>query len=225
MGTAVTRAPDGSTTCTRHSRVPPMVVEGGGGRVVVSSRNLQDRREVCFPARSKRQDPRGRARLRDAYAAQPSYPAKEEVTVVVGAANSAARKRSRPSGSGSAARDSRVAERPEGMADPATEEQAPAAGAGAPGRGDVAVQDREELVAVPSPDLSVELAAADLDDADDLEDAVDLEDFPGTFDEEDLSVELVADLEIADSPDADLVRRRGRCGRRCRRRRGARPGG
>ena len=58
---------------------------------------------------------------------------------------------------------------------------------------------------VPSPDLSVELAVADLDDADDLEDAVDLEDFPGTFDEEDLSVELVADLEIADSPEADLA--------------------
>ena len=58
---------------------------------------------------------------------------------------------------------------------------------------------------VPSPDLSVELAVVDLDDADDLEDAVDLEDFPGTFDEEDLSVELVADLEIADSPDADLA--------------------
>jgi RNA polymerase primary sigma factor len=91
------------------------------------------------------------------------------------------------------------------MADPSTEEQAPAAGAGAPGRGDVAVQDREELVVVPSPDLSVELAAVDLDDADDLEDAADLEDFPGTFDEEDLSVELAADLEIADSPDADLV--------------------
>lgn len=126
--------------------------------------------------------------------------------MVVGAANSAARKRSRPSGSaGSAGRDSRVAERPEGMADPSTEEQAPAAGAGAPGRGDVAVQDREELVVVPSPDLSVELAAVDLDDADDLEDAADLEDFPGTFDEEDLSVELAADLEIADSPDADLV--------------------
>ncbi|MGH3271058.1 MAG: RNA polymerase sigma factor [Trebonia sp.] len=98
-----------------------------------------------------------------------------------------------------------MAERPEGMADPATEEEAPAAGAGAPGRGDVAVQDREELVVVPSPDLSVELAVVDLDDADDLEDAVDLEDFPGTFDEEDLSVELAADLEIADSPDADLA--------------------
>ncbi|HZZ53004.1 MAG TPA: sigma-70 family RNA polymerase sigma factor, partial [Trebonia sp.] len=98
-----------------------------------------------------------------------------------------------------------MAERPEGMADPATEEEAPAAGAGAPGRGDIAVQDREELVVVPSPDLSVELAVVDLDDADDLEDAVDLEDFPGTFDEEDLSVELAADLEIADSPDADLA--------------------
>ena len=88
--------------------------------------------------------------------------------MVVGAANSATRKRSRPSGSaGSAGRDSRVAERPEGMADPATEEQVPAAGAA----------DREELVVVPSPDLSVEdlsveLAVVDLDDADDLEDAL-----------------------------------------------------
>ena len=120
--------------------------------------------------------------------------------MVVGAANSAARKRSRPSGSaGSAGRDSRVAERPEGMADSATEEQAPAAGAGVP------VQDREELVVVPSPDLSVELAVVDLDDADDLEDAVDLEDFDGNFDPEDLGDELVADLEIADSPDVDLA--------------------
>jgi len=128
--------------------------------------------------------------------------------VVVGAANSAARKRSRPSGSaGSAGRDSRVADRPDAMADPATEEQAPAAGAAAPGRG---VQDREELVVVPSPDLSVEdlsveLAVVDLDDADDLEDAVDLEDFDGNFDPEALGDELVADLEIADSPDVDLA--------------------
>jgi RNA polymerase primary sigma factor len=93
------------------------------------------------------------------------------------------------------------------MADPATEEQAPAAGAAAPGRG---VQDREELVMVPSPDLSVEelsveLAVVDLDDADDLEDAVDLEDFDGNFDPEALGDELVADLEIADSPDVDLA--------------------
>jgi RNA polymerase primary sigma factor len=125
---------------------------------------------------------------------------------MVGAANSAARKRSRPSGSaGSAGGDSRVAERPDGMADPATEEQAPAAGAGAPGRGGAAVQDREELVVVPSPDLPVELAVVDLDDADDLEDAVDLEDFDGSFDEEVLGEELAADLEIADSPDADLA--------------------
>jgi RNA polymerase primary sigma factor len=125
------------------------------------------------------------------------------VTVVVGAANSAARKRSRPSGSaGSAGRDSRVAERPEGMADSATEDQVPAAGAGVPGR---AGQDREELVVVPSPDLSVELAVVDLEDTDDLEEDVDLEDFDGTFDEDDLGDELSADLEIADPPDADLA--------------------
>ena len=116
---------------------------------------------------------------------------------MVGAANSAARKRSRPSGSaGSAGRDSRVAERPEGMADPATEEQV------APG---LAGQDRDELVMVPSPDLPVELAVVDLDDADDLEDAVDLEDFDGNFDEDELGDELGADLEIADSPEADLA--------------------
>src|SRR5579859_3198949 len=58
----------------------------------------------------------------DAYAAQPSNPAKEEVTVVVSAANSAARKRSRPSGS--TGRDSRGPERvpevvPEQSAQPA----------------------------------------------------------------------------------------------------------
>jgi RNA polymerase primary sigma factor len=124
--------------------------------------------------------------------------------VVVGAANSAARKRSRSGSAGSAGRDSRVAERlPDGMADSAaTEDQAPAAGAGAPGRGG---KDREELVVVPSPDLPVELAVVDLDDADDLEDAVDLEDFDGSFDEDDLGDELAADLEIAEAPDADLA--------------------
>src|SRR5258707_8959992 len=51
----------------------------------------------------------GGPHYRYAYAAQPSNPAKEEVTVVVSAANSAARKRSRPSGS--TGRDSRGPER------------------------------------------------------------------------------------------------------------------
>jgi RNA polymerase primary sigma factor len=115
------------------------------------------------------------------------------VTVVVSAANSAARKRSRPSGS--AGRDPRVSERrPEGMPQPVTEDQLPAA---APAKGS------DDLVAVPGPDLPRELAVVDLDDTDDLEDAVDLEDFDGNFDD-DLGDALGADLEIADSPDADL---------------------
>jgi RNA polymerase primary sigma factor len=178
-----------------------MVVEGGGGRVVEV---LKTHGKSVSRHGPSVKTLAGGPDYRDANAAQPSYPAKEEVTVVVGAANSAARKRSRPSGSaGSAGRDSRVAERlPEGMADPVTEEQVPAAGAGAPGRG---ANDREELVVVPSPDLPVELAVVDLDDADDLEDAVNLEDFDGTFVEDDLGDELAADLEIADSPDADLA--------------------
>jgi RNA polymerase primary sigma factor len=116
------------------------------------------------------------------------------VTVVVSAANSAARKRSRPSGS--AGREPRVSERlPEGMPGPANEGQAPSA---APAK------DRDELVAVPGSDLPRELAVVDLDDADDLDDAVDLEDFPGNFDD-DLGDALGADLEIADAPDADLT--------------------
>jgi RNA polymerase primary sigma factor len=178
-----------------------MVVEGGGGRVVEVLKTHGKSASRHGPSVKTLA---GGPDYRDAYAAQPSYPAKEEVTVVVGAANSAARKRSRPSGSaGSAGRDSRVAERlPEGMADPETEEQAPAAGGGAPGRG---ASDREELVVVPSPDLPVELAVVDLDDPDDLEDAVDLEDFDASFVEDDLGDELAADLAIAESPDADLA--------------------
>jgi RNA polymerase primary sigma factor len=169
-----------------------MVVEGGGGRVVEVLKTQGKSASRHGPSVKTLA---GGPDYRDAYAAQPSYPAKEEVTVVVGAANSAARKRSRPSGSAGSA-DSRVAERPEGMADSATEEQVPANGAG---------QDRDELVVVQSSDLSVELAVIDLDDADDLEEDVDLEDFDGSFDEDDLGDELSADLEIADSPDADLA--------------------
>jgi RNA polymerase primary sigma factor len=116
--------------------------------------------------------------------------------VVVSAANSAARKRSRPSGS--AGRDPRVPDRvserlPEGAREP---EAGAASG-------------REELVVVPAPDVPGDLTVVDLDDADDLEDAVDLEDFDGSFDDEDLGDALGdalgADLEIGDSPDADLA--------------------
>src|SRR5258707_10399874 len=92
----------------------------------------------------------GGPHYRYAYVAQPSYPAKEEVTVVVSAANSAARKRSRPSSS--AARDSRVPDQAaDGMSEATTSEataQDPRAGAG--GR---AAKAREELAAVPSQDL------------------------------------------------------------------------
>src|SRR5258708_31094543 len=84
----------------------------------------------------------GGPHYRYAYAAQPSNPAKEEVTVVVSAANSAARKRSRPSGS--TGRDSRGTERmPE-----VVPEQAPSAQAeGAAGRR--AGKANDELVAGP----------------------------------------------------------------------------
>src|SRR5580693_10141637 len=102
----------------------------------------------------------GRAELRrgrDAYATQPSYPAKEEVTVVVSAANSAARKRSRPSSS--AARDSRV---PDQAADGVPEASTSEAGTSqATVPGGRAAKAREELAAVPSQELPGDLAVAD----------------------------------------------------------------
>jgi RNA polymerase primary sigma factor len=138
------------------------------------------------------------------------------VTVVVSAANSAARKRSRPSGS--AGRDSRVSERvPDGTteggaADQLTPEDAAANGQTA--AGGRAAKAREELASVPLQDIPGELAVAELDDedrdeeadADDLDEAVDLED----FDLEELGDALGAELEIADTadvelPDADLA--------------------
>src|SRR5580693_2564513 len=105
----------------------------------------------------------GRAELRrgrDAYAAQPSYPAKEEVTVVVSAPNSAARKRSRPSGS--AARDSRV---PDGASEVA-QVTATAASNGSNGSNGAAsngraAKAREELAAVPSQDPPASATAPD----------------------------------------------------------------
>jgi RNA polymerase primary sigma factor len=127
------------------------------------------------------------------FAAQPSYPAKEEVTVVVSAANSAARKRSRPSGS--AARDSRVP-------DQATDGGSEAGGGSEVSTVGRAAKAREELAAVPPQDSSDLVVADDLDEdadpvGDDLDGAVDLEDFV------DLDEDLSTDLEIADAPEGE----------------------
>jgi RNA polymerase primary sigma factor len=139
------------------------------------------------------------------------------VTVVVSAANSAARKRSRQSGS--AGRGSRVSERaPEGTPEGATGQQtSPAAvpgSASAPGKpgngrakaaanGRVKARDDLSAVsAVPAQDGPGDLAVVDIGDAEEL-DGVDLEDFDD-LSEEDLGDELSGDLEIADAPDADL---------------------
>jgi len=113
--------------------------------------------------------------------------------VVVSAANSAARKRSRPSSS--AARDSRVP-------DQATDGGSEAGGGAEVSTVGRAAKAREELAAVPSQDSGDLVVADDLDeDADlegeDLDGAVDLEDF------EDIEVDLATDLEIADTPDGD----------------------
>jgi RNA polymerase primary sigma factor len=123
------------------------------------------------------------------------------VTVVVSAANSAARKRSRPSGS--AGRDSRVSE---GVPETAIDAQAPAA-LSANGRANAAANGRpsgDELAIVPAPDVPGDLAVVDLDDAEDLDDAVELEDFDDLGVDDDLGDTLGADLEIADAPDTDL---------------------
>jgi RNA polymerase primary sigma factor len=133
--------------------------------------------------------------------------------VVVSAANSAARKRSRPSSS--AARDSRVPDQAAaGISETAVPEgtaQEPRAGAGSR-----AAKAREELAAVPSQELPGDLAVVgdDLDaDADlagdELDGAVDLEDF-GDLDDDDLGEALGAeDLEIVvpvgDLADTDLA--------------------
>jgi RNA polymerase primary sigma factor len=148
--------------------------------------------------------------------------------VVVSAANSAARKRSRPSGS--TGRDSRVQEVPEQPA-PAVSPVAPASplraatGGRAAGAGGT-VRASDELAAdgVPGDLTVVELEGladaddvGDLDDSDelggagDLEDAADLENFEDLGDEElgdeELTDdelgddELSGDLEVADAPD------------------------
>jgi RNA polymerase primary sigma factor len=153
------------------------------------------------------------------------------VTVVVSAANSAARKRSRPSSS--AARDSRVPDQAADGTGEAPNQAAPHPQAPHPeaphpealhsealhseaalqetrsGTGSRAAKAREELAAVPAQDTPADLAVVDdLDRADldgaDLDGAVDLEDFDDLDDE--LGDALGADdLEIVDAPDTDLA--------------------
>ena len=127
--------------------------------------------------------------------------------MVVSAANSAARKRSRPSSS--AARDSRVPDQAaDGMSEAIMSETiAQDQRSNAGGR---AAKAREELAAVPSQDLPGDLAVADDLDADaDLDGADlegDLEDFEDLGDEDLSDVALGAeDLEITDTPDGDLI--------------------
>jgi RNA polymerase primary sigma factor len=131
------------------------------------------------------------------------------VTVVVSAANSAARKRSRPSSS--AARDSRVPDQAaDGMSEASTSEAGPSQATVPGGR---AAKAREELAAVPSQELPGDLAVADDLDADadlegdDLEGEVDLEDLED-LSEDDLGVDalVVEDLEIiVEAPEGDLA--------------------
>ncbi len=126
--------------------------------------------------------------------------------MVVSAANSAARKRSRPSSS--AARDSRMPDQPADGAQEAamSEDTAQEPRSAATSR---AAKAREELAAVPSQDRSDDLASADdldsddeLDEEADLDEAVDLEDLEDLDD--DLGDTLDAeDLASADSPEAD----------------------
>jgi len=128
--------------------------------------------------------------------------------VVVSAANSAARKRSRPSSS--AARDSRVPDKaPDGMPEGTVLSE----GIAQENRNGAsrAAKAREELAAVPSQESGDMAAADDLDaDADiddgDLDGAVDLEDFDDLADE-DLGDDALGaeDLGVADAPDGGLA--------------------
>jgi len=129
--------------------------------------------------------------------------------VVVSAANSAARKRSRPSSS--AARDSRVPDQAaDGMSEASTSEAGTSQATVPGGR---AAKAREELAAVPSQELPGDLAVADDLDADadlegdDLEGEVNLEDLED-LSEDDLGVDalVVEDLEIiVETPEGDLA--------------------
>ena len=135
--------------------------------------------------------------------------------MVVSAANSAARKRSRPSSS--AARDSRVPDQAaDGMSEATMSEAAVFDLLGNtvqdPRAGGRAVKAREELAAVPSQDLPDDPAVADDLDADadlegdDLEGEVNLEDLED-LSEDDLGddVLVVEDLEITVTPEGDLA--------------------
>ena len=129
--------------------------------------------------------------------------------MVVSAANSAARKRSRPSSS--AARDSRVPDQAaDGMSEASTSEAGTSQATVPGGR---AAKAREELAAVPSQELPGDLAVAgDLDadadlEGDDLEGEVNLEDLED-LSEDDLGVDalVVEDLEIiVETPEGDLA--------------------
>ena len=129
--------------------------------------------------------------------------------MVVSAANSAARKRSRPSSS--AARDSRVPDQAaDGMSEASTSEAGTSQATVPGGR---AAKAREELAAVPSQELPGDLAVADDLDADadlegdDLEGEVNLEDLED-LSEDDLGVDalVVEDLEIiVETPEGDLA--------------------
>ncbi len=128
--------------------------------------------------------------------------------MVVTAANSAARKRTRPSGSGG--RDSRVPERgSDGMPEGMTSQQATAAAGDGRGpkrgrRPGGAAAARDELSAVPSREGPGEPAVPDIDDAAGPEDADGdgLEDF-GDLGE--AGEDLGADLEIVDAADDVLA--------------------
>jgi RNA polymerase primary sigma factor len=136
------------------------------------------------------------------------------VTVVVSAANSAARKRSRQSGS--AGRGSRVSERaPEGAPQGTTGQQASPAAASGPaavqgnGRGGAvngrgkSRDDLSAVPAVPSQDGPGDLAVVELEDGEEL-DGVDLEEFDDLGDEELGDEVLGGELEIAGAPEAEL---------------------
>ena len=110
--------------------------------------------------------------------------------MVVTAANSAARKRSRASGTVSRDRDSRAPERgSDGVPDGLNGQQVPPAAGSGNGNGNGRA---------PAEDGPGELAVVDLEATDELDESVELEDFEDIGDED-----LSADLEIVDTPDAD----------------------
>jgi RNA polymerase primary sigma factor len=129
--------------------------------------------------------------------------------VVVSAANSAARKRSRPSSS--AARDSRVPDQSaDGMSEAPSEAILSESKTQDPRAGGRAAKAREELAAVPSQETGDLAVADDLDaDADldgaDLEGDVDLEDLEDIGDDLGDDALVADDLEIADPPEGDLA--------------------